>query len=460
MTNSELESIKAAVDKIKEDVLTNVILEFYDTLTQQSPDNPLIKYSKADLTTITARALRQLKNELGNKNFEFMSATILDTLNQVNSFIGNTSLITYHPYNNVKFLDYLLYFIEYQVQNGFWDKSAVQYHPVSNQEVLKLKNELTTIQLELADEKKEYQELSKALKRDFDNLNTERTQLSDYLSAISQNLEDSKTQLASTTSNSAAIDSIFTNAEANQKLINQTTTLLEEELKRSKSKVDEKLTELDDLITRVNQLLAIQNKQKEEVDEFIKYTEDAHSTIENKKEEINTFVGLSGSITLGKRFMERGKELVASKRIWAVISVFALVGSIVWTIVVYSKFPANTGLIWLDLAFNLGRILPAYAIVVFGINQYRKERNLEEEYMFKSTVAMTLPAYQDLLSTMVIEGDKKQTILTTISDSMKIVYKQPKINSEEVNSGIRIDTKDIKETLSKLIDTALNNKQP
>jgi len=86
--------------------------------------------------------------------------------------------------------------------------------------------------------------------------------------------------------------------------------------------------------------------------------------------------------------------------------------------------------------------LPAIFILLFTINQYRKERNFQEEYAFKSAVALTIDAYS---KTLTDPANRDKLIL----DAVLNVFKTP---IEEKFSD-RIKTKTALDTIKELTQT-------
>jgi hypothetical protein len=71
-------------------------------------------------------------------------------------------------------------------------------------------------------------------------------------------------------------------------------------------------------------------------------------------------------------------------------------------------------------------LLPIYSIFVFSFLQYKKERDLEEEYAHKAAVATSLPNYGSLA----VENGVKDQIL---SEASKVIFTSP--SPKKVSSG-------------------------
>jgi hypothetical protein len=89
----------------------------------------------------------------------------------------------------------------------------------------------------------------------------------------------------------------------------------------------------------------------------------------------------------------------------------------------------------------------------FVFNQYNKERNLQEEYAFKSAVAMTLTAYSNMLENKDEEGNKTRQEM--LLKSIEQLYNQPRIHSQTRESK---STNQLKEVIQSLSDVVRNFK--
>ena len=91
---------------------------------------------------------------------------------------------------------------------------------------------------------------------------------------------------------------------------------------------------------------------------------------------------------------------------------------------------------------NSLKALPAVGLLLFAISQYVKERNFQEEYAFKSAVALTINSYADQLNE-ITNKDKM------IMESVTQIYKSP-IHQKIVQK----DQSSISSSAKELIETA------
>ena len=67
---------------------------------------------------------------------------------------------------------------------------------------------------------------------------------------------------------------------------------------------------------------------------------------------------------------------------------------------------------------RLGILFPVYSVSIFCFTQYRKERDLEENYAHKASVATSLPNYANLA----VDSTVKDQIL---SEAAAVIFTSP-----------------------------------
>jgi hypothetical protein len=165
-----------------------------------------------------------------------------------------------------------------------------------------------------------------------------------------------------------------------------------------------------------------------------------NAVIEKSESELKRLVGeldsLEGRIresieratgyTLFHSFQKRQMDLAASKRSWAIalacavgISVLAS-GFFIWSLQYVQVYNAA---FYLKLSISLPLI---YAIAFCSV-QYGRERRLEEEYAFKSSISISLEPYQKLVGTLVDRQKPEELSKYTafIIESVNRVFTSP-----------------------------------
>ena len=128
----------------------------------------------------------------------------------------------------------------------------------------------------------------------------------------------------------------------------------------------------------------------------------------------------------------------------------------VWIVIVFTCLLPHFTNEWLNIMISILKTSPAFILLGFVFSQYKKERNLQEEYAFKSAVAMTLTAYSEMLS----ESDDPKNISRQqmLLKSIEMVYNQPQIYPAKSEPLFSFNTKSLKETIETLSEAVKNIK--
>jgi hypothetical protein len=184
--------------------------------------------------------------------------------------------------------------------------------------------------------------------------------------------------------------------------------------------------------------------------------EDYLTFVEGKKkyfEERNTYldelIGREVGASLFETFKQRKNELNNPVNFWKwSVPVMAVI-TVAWIAFLFKDFGTITDMIqkWQFLALNTLKTVPAIILTYFAINQYRKERSFQEEYAFKSAVALTISEYANKLSS----PENKDKL---IMDSVNSVFISPierKLKNEELKNNTFNETlKSLKDSISEI----------
>lgn len=410
------------------------------------------KYSAGEFLELFNRMIRQLDNELKTG----LRLNLPNSENYQNDF-GSVDLSSelplfkkYFEGNNFTHLEPLLdKFIHYQVKNGFWNKTTIRASVVEQN---KLKDQFDLI---LKNQKALERNLDifEELKTNFNSkiaeidtiIQVKRTELEQ----IAQNLNTSTTQtneitvlLASVTNKDTEISGILNNVKDKVLAVESDITNYQESFKSIETDWNKIETELKE-----TQKQTSMNFEKSK--EHIEYTE-------SRKSEIELLTGMAADGALGSKFHEREKKLTDKIPFWKNAIVGMTILSISWVVVVFTCLSADFGNDWVNLGVNLLKTAPAFILLGFVFKQYSKERNLEEEYAFKSAVAMTLTAY----SRMLAEGDRdpNKSRQKMLLKSIASLYTEPKIHPEKSETTFSFNTKHLKESIDALKESVNNIK--
>jgi hypothetical protein len=446
MNINQKQTVIDSLGAIKSTDVEQLLIAAYPTETDFSKIN-ISKYSAAEFLFLFNKMISQLEKEIENglgfllpftENYsnDFGAVNLQSDLSKIQSYLSSNQFNAVEP-----ILDRL---IHYQIKNGFWNKSEVKSHSVDLEELKKQKTLIDLNQKALDKNLIAYNGLKTNLETTISDFNVfidkkklELTQITALLSTANSQLMEINTIVSYATNKDTEIDGVLKNIKDKVTVVSESITEYETDFTAIKK--DNSALKLE-LETAIAKALEDLKKSKEGI-EFI----------ESNRAEIVRLTGMAADGSLGSKFDQRQKTLADGLVFWknGVPSVTIL--SIIWVLVVFTCLKANTGDIWVNLLVNLLKTSPVFILMGFVFSQYKKERNLQEEYAFKSAVAMTLTAYSEMLS----NSDKEVNISRQqmLLKSIEMVYNQPQIHPVKNETLFSFNTKDLKETVVELSDT-------
>ncbi len=410
------------------------------------------KYSASEMLALINKMSMQLKNELQKglkyllpftENFsnDFGTVNLHDDLYYLHSYINKKQFEQVEP-----ILDKL---IHYQIKNGFWDKSSVKSHSVDREEIKKQKASIDLNQKAIDKNIENYNGLSNTIDdkiKSFDNYVQNKKE---ELAQISNSLENAKNQLAeimnieaNISNKETEIKGILSNLAEKVETVTVDINDYQEEFEEIKTKNSNLKTELE---AKINDVSAKLSKAKDDL-----------SFVESKKDQIETLTGMAADGALGSKFDQRQVKLNDGLIFWkwAVPIMTILAGA--WVVIVFKYLMPSFKEEWLNIIISILKTIPGFILLGFVFSQYKKERNLQEEYAFKSAVAMTLTAYSEMLAKA--DSDDNISRQQMLLKSIELVYNQPHIYPERINKMFSLNTKDFNETLTTLTEAVKNLK--
>lgn len=452
MNINQKQTVIDSLEAIKNTDVEQLLIAAYPTETDFSKIN-ISKYSAAEFLFLFNKMISQLEKELQNglgfllpftENYsnDFGSVNLQSDLSNLHSYLNSSQFTTVEP-----ILDRL---IHYQIKNGFWNKSEVKSHSVDLEELKKQKTLIDLNQKTLDKNLISYNGLKTNLETTISDFNVfidekkqELTQITTLLSTANAQLTEINTIVSNATNKDTEIDGILKNIK--DKVTTVSESITEYETDFTAIKKDNSALKLE-LETAIAKALENLKKSKEGI-EFI----------ESNREEIVRLTGMAADGALGSKFDQRQDKLEKGLTFWKNSVPGVTILSVIWVLVVFTCLKANTGDVWINLLINLLKTSPVFILMGFVFSQYKKERNLQEEYAFKSAVAMTLTAYSKMLSNADAEDNvsRQQMLLKSI----ELVYNQPQIHPVKSETLFSFNTKDLKETVVTLTDAMKNIKQ-
>ncbi|HPH47491.1 MAG TPA: hypothetical protein PKU83_10800, partial [Chryseolinea sp.] len=173
--------------------------------------------------------------------------------------------------------------------------------------------------------------------------------------------------------------------------------------------------------------------------------------INSKRDDIVRLTGMAADGSLGSKFDERQNKLNKSIKFWRWAVPIITILAIIYIFIIFKFFkPTQDINVWILLGISIIKTTPALFVLFWVFRQYVKERNIQEEYAFKSAVAMTITAYSDLLDGK--DSGTNSSRQKMIVDAIKEVHRLPRILDEKDNSSDGNVAKNAQETLKQILD--------
>jgi hypothetical protein len=411
-------------------------------------------YSVTEFTEFSKRAIGQLGQILQSKLFsilpfqyqfqnDFGAGNLRDDLA---SFIAYCSSNDFN--SAVGFLYRLVY---YQVQNGLWDKDQ----PIDKKKKMETVGELESKLQLIAEKLKINADLNQQL---IAELQVEKTSITQLVATKNTELSEIANLLPSARTHSDEITRLLTaSTDSNQQitgLLNQQNSNLEivkTKLEEEKNVYDTFQKDLKELKDSYKKEIDTTTKKNTDFEKLLASVQDRSSTFERRILVLNELIGKEGAVKLFSTFNDRKIELEKPVKRWANIVFTTGVLALVLIVAVFTNFFGKVGgfptaIDWHYLIINSLKSLPAMVVLFFTIRQYTKERSFQEEYAFRSAIALTIQAYGD------IAGKNKEDL---ISKAVASIYAMPAIMKEK-SSFFVYRSKHLTDSIKELSETVKN----
>lgn len=403
-------------------------------------------YSVSELIALATRAVSQLESILNTNVWQ-----VLPSDNIPLSIYGNVTLYT----NISNITDRLLRAnykdaafsikaqIYFQMLYGFWEKPKTFERKIRESAISKLEHRVelsnSLIDAKVNRANSLIDELEKS-KNDLENLiNTKKQELE----TLKSNQSESNTTLES-------IRNTQKNANANLETIetlngkaNNIVTALESAQKH----IQEQIKTNEDAISQSKQAL---EDFKADSDTKISKIASDYESVSNNADEVRKMMHFIKDGALAHSFNKRKNSIQTAVIVWQVLCVVSAILMGVWIFVVFKYLNTNiaegsiiensAAIVFANLFINIAKTSPMIVLFWFVLAQYKKERNLLEEYAFREAVAATLTAYLDQLN-----GETDNNKCTLLMNTVEKLYTKPTISRDEIIS-ISLKSKDIADT--------------
>ena len=183
---------------------------------------------------------------------------------------------------------------------------------------------------------------------------------------------------------------------------------------------------------------------------LIKEAEELQSEILSQRDTVENLIGAAADGSLGTHFKERKNQIQMNVITFTVLVIASLVFTAGWVLFIFKDFNSNSS-DWVHFVINVLRTLPAWFLVWWLIDRYTKERKLQEEYAFKSAIAMTMREHSKLLkNTDSGDIDKRDSQQIMLLKALENIYRSPDINQNKEKNNLT--PKNLEGFLSKLTE--------
>lgn len=275
----------------------------------------------------------------------------------------------------------------------------------------------------------------------------EKDSFAQYIEVKKQELQTISDTVQLVSNQKAEVDAELKNAQASNAKIRAIQENHNELYEQLKTQIDIQAKDFKLIVDRFKEEETKLGNAIKLNEEKIKYFNTLDEFLNAKKEEIIKLTGLAADGSLGHSFNSRKGELNIPLNFWKWgVPVMTLI-VVLWVVAVFTQFFTKLPdtLEWSVVTTNIIKTIPMFVLLGFTVNQYTKERNLQEEYAFKAAVAMTITAYSDKL-------ENKNNKEALIMDSVKNIYSPPKIQVEKGGSIFSFRTRSLSEAMKTLTE--------
>lgn len=377
----------------------------------------------------------QFNNDFGGGNLE-------SDLTSLNSYIGSNDFTSA---SNV-----LARLVYYQVVNGFWDKVLETDEKKRFSKIVELESKINLIAEQLSKSIEQNNQLSNSLK-------LEKDSIEQLVTVKKKELNEIESLLPSARSNSEEINRLLNSSTATNESINGLLTQQTKNLEDIGKKIEEEKgvfsafqQEIKDLKESLNVEIKASVAKNSDFDAMLSSVKERSSTFDQRIAVLNELIGKEGAEKLFNTFNDRKNDLDKPIKRWAKIVFATGIVALALIVGIFTNFFGLVGgypkeIDWHYLLINSIKSLPVMIVLLFTIRQYIKERTFQEEYAFRSAVALTVQAYGD------IAGSKKEEL---IMKAISTIYSLPSMMKEKKSTGFfGVRSKLLTESISELNET-------
>lgn len=388
-----------------------------------------------DYVTLVNKVRNHFRQEFDDLNYvtlpfsynygsEIGSGNLLSDLSNMNANISGAN------YSNSLAFVYRL--ANYQRVNGFWELNTRRAFKKTER---KLQEEYELLEMKKSLIEQRILELDNFVKR----VEDAEVSVSTFLDECQSQVKNYEALLQNLVSQNDSINNMFNSTTSVVEKINSQLALSEnknnsidkifDDSEKALNAIKLNISQYKDEYSEISKKLIALNGS---FDEKLAFVADKESYFKERNDYLDALIGREVGASLFETFKQRKNELAPSVNFWKYAVPFLAVSTVLWIFFLFHLSEGQT-MDYKLIIINSIKALPAIGLLLFGIAQYSKERNFQEEYAFKSAVALTLKAYAEQL---ISEENKDALILSSVSSIYKSPIYHSKLKVEDGKSAI------------------------
>ena len=428
MNNNQINDINNRIEAFNliniDEILSNIFIN------QDIQNIKIGQYTVPEYSSVLSRIFKQFSIEISENGehlpfqYNFQNDFGNGRLdNDIQSVISSINANNHNNLNNsTGFINRLVY---YQIANGFWDKSTRKIHKHNEIKVTELNQQLKLIEKTLISN-------AESLRTNITDLKKEKENLTQFINQKNQELQQVKSNLNSSNTNTNQISQLLNNSTSTYEKINSLLIQQKQGFEDNKKKIESETSTFNQFKKNLKEQVELNeekistfNNQIESFNKKLEFVENKKEYFEERNNYLNELIGREVGVSLFETFRQRKGELEKPVSKWLFIVIIMSIFTFLAILVIFTKGFGYLGdntieMTTIGLITNSIKTLPFFFLLFYAISQYNKERNFQEEYAFKSAIALTIKAYSNIIQK---EELKDELIMNSVSG----IYKSPTI---------------------------------
>ena len=431
MNVQELNNIKLYIGQIEDFDIDQYIIDNF-------PDTPLENvmfgdYNSLEFKKIYKSVINRFKALIGS-NMVLMLPTSYFPNGSGNNIAGVLKYLvrSISDKENQGIFNGVGYIFEYCIQFVNWERDITYKPEISQENIESLAGEIELIQTKLEQENDKLIRLIKECSKSKNELDYKIIQATEFYNTIKDKAKNANEY-------DTSIRSYLSSSEANKNTIETLKTNIATLEQKIAENIEDYKKRFEDVVTQNTRSLSL-----------IREAEDLQKKILSQKQEVENLIGAAADGSLGTHFRERKKQIQTNVITFGVLAIAFFIATTELVRRVFNGFDINNS-DWVHFVINILRTSPAWFLVWWLISRYSKERKLQEEYAFKSAIAMTMREHSKLLkATDSGDVDKRDSQQIMLLKALDNIYSPPDIKQSK--EGDNINPKNVEGFISKLTE--------